>query len=186
MWELKVSRRDTAVWSLRAWKLLAHFSNVLLLFRLPWHCCLKLSSKVPWLPITCCSWYLVLVWISVDSACSILSRTCCSPAQVRSSFPSEIPSHHTEAKAKISKCAKVNSDVVLHARGRGYQIYMSVALSVPISFPKEIIKDLGLFLSFCSQCWIPMRWILTRDIFLCLKPLQLSFLCSSLSLIAVP
>lgn len=79
-----------------------------------------------------------------------------------------------------------NNDVVLHARGKGCQIYMSVALSVPISFPKEIIKDLRLFLFFCSQCWIPMSWILTLDIFLCLKPLQLSFLCSSLSQIAAP
>lgn len=135
---------------LRAWKLLAHFSNVLLLFRLPWHCSLKLFSKVPWLPITCCSWYSVLVWISVDSACSILSRTCCSPAQVRPSFPSEIPSHgDTEARQRSLNVPRKN-DVVPHARRKGYQIYMSVALSVPISFPKEMIK--GLFLFFCSQC----------------------------------
>lgn len=72
---------------------------------------------------------------------------CCSLAQVRSSFPSEIPSRD---ETKICKCTKVKSDAVLWAWGRGYQIYMSFALSVPVSFPKEIIKDLGLFLSFFS------------------------------------
>jgi len=69
------------------------------------------------------------------------------------SFPSEIPlCDNTEVKAKICKCTQMKSDVVLWAWGRGCQIYMSVALSVPISFPKEMIKDLGLFPSFCSQC----------------------------------
>lgn len=51
------------------------------------------------------------------------------------------------------------SDVMLWTWGRGYQIYKNVALSVPISFPKEMIEDSGLILSFCSLYWISRSWI---------------------------
>lgn len=74
----------------------------------------------------------------MDSACSILSRMCCSLAQVRSSFPSEIPScDDTEVKAKICKSTKVKSDVVLWAWGRGVLDLHECCFISSCIFPKR-------------------------------------------------
>lgn len=82
---------------------------------------------------------------------------CCSPVQVRSSFPSEIPScDDAEVKANICECAEVKSDMALWARVRGCQVYVGAALSDAMSFPKETKEDLEQFLPVCSWCGVSM------------------------------